>query len=271
MEGFDKILREIKSVEIQGAENIAKAGIQAILLQPDKRSAKKLINTRPTEPFLQNSIKIILKSKNKKKTAEALLRYIKKSEDKISRFGVTLVKNNTNVFTHCHSSTVISILKLAHKKGKKFVVYNTETRPLLQGRKTAEELAKAGIKVVHVPDTAAELALKQCDLFLFGADAFLKKGVVNKVETEMLCEQAKLHNIPRYSCGISLKYAKKIKIESRPAKEVWDERNKNIRIENPAFDLTPKKEISGVVSELGILHYKQFIKQSKKNLKIFLK
>jgi len=269
MKRFDNILEEIKDVKIQGATNVAKAGIQAFLLSPNKESSKKIIATRPTEPFLQNAIYSMLRSKNPAKTAKKYLEYNERANKKIAIQGNKLIKNNMSIFTHCHSSTVVNILKLAKKKGKKFVVYNTETEPLMQGRQTATELAKAGIKVVYLPDLAAEDALKKCDLFLFGADAYLPRKIVNKLGTNMLCEIAYIHNIPRYSCGISLKYAKKAKIEMRPGKEVWDNRNKRITIFNPAFSVLKYKYLSGVISEFGILHYKHFIKLAKQNLKRF--
>jgi len=269
MKRFNQLLEEIKKVKVQGATNIAKAGIKAFLIQPDKESAKKIISTRPTEPFLQNAIYSLLKSSNPKLTAKKFLDYIEKSNEKISTNGAKLIKDNMTIFTHCHSSSVVGILKLAKKQGRKFQVYNTETEPLLQGRQTARELAKAGIKVTHFPDLAAEDALRRCNLFLFGADAYLKRKIVNKTGTNMLCEIAKGHGIPRYSCGISLKYAKKIKMEVRSAKEVWDERNKKITIFNPAFSVVKSKYLSGVVSEFGVLPYKKFIKLAKNNLKKF--
>jgi translation initiation factor 2B subunit (eIF-2B alpha/beta/delta family) len=266
MKRFESIIEDIKSVKIQGADNVAKAGITAYSLKPE--SWKKVLAARPTEPLLQNSISMLVKSKNRKAASQKILKYIKKSEKKISSLGSKMIKSKM-IFTHCHSSNVVNILKNARKKGKNFVVYNTETYPLLQGRRTAEELSRAGIKVIHVPDNAAEQILKNCDLFLFGADAYLKKGVVNKIGTSMLCQIAKLYNVPRFSCGISLKYSKKIKIESRSGKEVWDERSKMIEVLNPAFDTTSKKLISGVVSELGILTYREFIKKARLNLKKF--
>lgn len=270
MKRFEKILRDIKDIKIQGANAVAKAGIRAFLSQPTKKSAKKIILTRPTEPLMQNAVKYLLKSENPEKDAKKFLSYMKMSEVKITRAGSRLIKNDMNIFTHCHSSTVVSILKYAkQRQKKKFVVYNTETSPLLQGRKTAEELAKAGIKVIHVPDTASEYSLKKCDLFLFGADAFLKKGAVNKIGTAMFAEIACLYSIPSYASGISLKYAKKIKLEMRSGKEVWDERNKNIDVLNPAFDIIPKKFVTGIVSELGILPYRKFIKKARENLKKF--
>lgn len=267
---FDRILKDIKNVKTQGATNIAKSGIRAFLLQPNKKSARQIFSTRPTEPLLQNSLKYLLKSKNPKIASKKLINYINKSQKTISKKAIPLIKNNINIFTHCHSSTVIEILKQAKKQKKKFVVYTTEVEPLLQGRQTAQDLAKSNIKVIISPDLAAEQTLKNCDLFLFGVDAFLKKGIINKIGTSTLCKTAKSYNIPRYVCGISLKYTKKIKIESRPPKEVWAQKNKKIKIFNPAFDFTNKKLLSGVVSEFGILPYKQFIKKSKHNLKRFI-
>jgi ribose 1,5-bisphosphate isomerase len=268
---LSKIVADIKSVKIQGAENIAKAGIVAFLINPTKESAKKILSARPTEPLLQNSIKILLKSKNKEKTAKKIINEIEKSHKTISAKGAKLIHNGFNIYSHCHSSTIIDIIKLAKKQKKDFVVYTSEVEPLLQGRKTAKELAKEKIKVIVCPDFAAEQALKKCDLFLFGADAYTKKYVVNKIGTSTLVKLAKLYNIPRFSCGLSMKYTKKVKIEYRSGKEVWDEREKNIEIENPAFDKAKLKDLSGVVSEIGILSPKTFAKEARLKIKQFQK
>ena len=261
---FNKILEDIKSVKIQGAENVAKAGIKAFLIEPNKFSAKKILAVRPTEPLLQNAIKMLLRAKYPKKEADKFLSNLKKSHRAISKKGAKLIKNNMNVYTHCHSSTVMDILKYAKRKQKKkFVVYTTEVEPLLQGRITAKDLAKAGIKVIVSPDLAAEQTLKKCDIFIFGADAYTKNVIVNKIGTSTLCKIAKRYNIPRYSCGVSKKFTKKVKIEKRSGKEVWDERGKNIEVINPAFDKTNKKLVSGIISEFGITSYGEFLKKAK--------
>lgn len=268
---FNKIIEDIKEIKIQGAEATAEAGIKAYTLIPEEKSAKKILATRPTEPLLQNAIKVLSKSKNPKKTSKKILTQLKKSKKKIAKEGAKLIKNDMNIFSHCHSSTVMEILKHAKKvKKKKFVVYTTEVRPLMQGRMTANELSKAGIKVVVFPDAAAEQALKKCDLFLFGVDAFTKNYVVNKIGTSMLSKIAQHYKIPRYVCGNSLKFAKRVKIEKRSGKEVWDERKKNIKVFYPVFDKTNKKFLTGVISEFGIKTYKQFIKKAKENVKKFI-
>lgn len=265
---LDKLIKDIKSVKIQGAENVARGGIEALLLDPTKRTAKRILKTRLTEPLMQNAIKILLKSEKPKLFAKKFIRDLKSSHDKIIRYGAKLIKDDMNIYIHCHSSTVIDILKYAKKKQKKkFVVYTTEVEPLLQGRITAKDLAKANIKIIIAPDLAAEQSLKMCDLFLFGADAFSKTEVANKIGTSTLVKLSKLHEVPRYSCGVSLKFTEKIRIEKRPSQEVWDIHEKKINVINPAFDKTKLKMLSGIISEFGILSAKQFVKKAKAKLK----
>jgi translation initiation factor 2B subunit (eIF-2B alpha/beta/delta family) len=277
---FNKILSDIKSIKIQGAENVAKAGIQAFLTQPNKESAKQILSLRPTEPLLQNAINFLqqfTKTSNKlekhnpkilKQAANKFLKDIKNSHNKITKKGATLIKNDMNIYTHCHSSTVMDILKQAKKQKKKFVVYTTEVEPLLQGRTTAQDLAKSKIKTIIAPDLAAEHSLSKCDLFLFGADAFTKSEVANKLGTSTLVKLAKLYKVPTYSCGVSLKFTKKITIKKRPGKEVWDERQKEIEVLNQPFDKTKLKNLTGIISEFGILKRKEFVEKAKKKLKI---
>jgi ribose 1,5-bisphosphate isomerase len=268
---FEKILRDIKSVKIQGAENVARAGIEAFLLKSDKKSVERILNVRVTEPLLQNAIKILIKSPEKKTAAKKFLKEIESFHEIISKKGAMLIKNNMNIYVHCHSSSVMDILKYAKKEQKKnFVVYTTEVEPLLQGRETARELARAGVKVIVFPDLAMETAIRNCDLFLFGADAYTKKYVVNKIGTATLVRIAKQYNVPRYSCGVSLKFTNKVKIEKRSGKEVWDEREKNIIIENYAFDKARLKDLTGVVCEFGILKPRDFVKKAKENVKKIL-
>ncbi|RMD45517.1 hypothetical protein D6829_02225 [Candidatus Pacearchaeota archaeon] len=265
---FEKIISDIKSVKIQGAENVAKAGIIAYSISPKKKSLKKILSTRPTEPLMQNMLNLMKKSKDEGLAAKKLIGLIEKDHKRLARIGARLIKNDMNIYTHCHSSSVIDILTYAKKtRKKKFVVYTTEVEPLLQGRKTARDLSKLGIKVVVAPDLAAENLLKRCDIFLFGADAVTKKFLVNKIGTRTLCKIAEENKIPRYSCSLLLKFTKKVKIEKRPENEVWNIRSKNIEIENFAFDKTPLKLISGIVCEEGIFLPKEFLKRAKKKLR----
>ena len=261
---FNQICKDIKSIKIQGARNIAKKAFYAYKLIPTEKSKRKLLSLRPTEPLLANILKI-----SDKISYQDLIKKLNSNQDEINKQVFKLIKKDNVIFTHCHSSSVVQALIYAKKKGKKFEVYNTETRPLYQGRKTLQELKKAKIKVTMFVDSAASIALtksqetKKADLFLLGADAILKKGVINKVGSGMFAQIAKSNKIPIYILGDSWKYfPKEIKMETRNFKEVW-KTSKNIKIKNPAFELINKKLITKIISELGIMSYNQFIKKIK--------
>lgn len=262
---FNKICRDIKSLKIQSATTLARKAFYAYKLIPTEESKKKLLSLRPTEPMLYN-----LLSKYDNLSYEDLSKKLVEFQDKINQEIYSLIKNGDIIFTHCHASSVINALIYAKKKGKHFEVYNTETRPLYQGRKTSKELRRAGIKVTMFVDSGALIAMadtggKKANLIFLGADAITKKGVINKIGSAMYAELAKLHKIPFYIVSNSLKYANKsIKIEQRPKEEVWDKKdNKNIKIINPAFELIPKKLITGIISEFGNLTYDKFLKKMK--------
>ena len=147
-------LKRIKEVRIQGAKNIAKKAPYAYLLIPGKRSKKRLLSARPTEPLLEKVL-----DQAEKNSYNEIIGHLEKTQDKINKSVLKLVKNNDVIFTHCHSSTVTQALIYAKNHRKKFEVYNTETRPLFQGRKTTLELKKAKIKVTQLVDSAAMIDL----------------------------------------------------------------------------------------------------------------
>ncbi len=256
---FDRICEDIKSVKVQGARNVALKGLEAYKLFPTERSKRKILSLRPTEPFLINILKDA-GSISVKKLKERL----RKNQNIINKETFKLIKKGSVVFTHCHSSTVVAALVYAKKKGRKFEVYLTETRPLYQGRKTARELRKAGVKVTMFVDSAVYIALTHCqetkdvDLVLLGADALTQKGAINKVGSGMIAKLAYSEKIPVYILADSLKYIRNVRIEKRPPGEVWD--NKKVRIFNTAFELIKRKYIKGIISEYGNLGYKEFLK-----------
>ena len=170
MNRFDKICEDIKEVKIQGAAAVAKAAVKALLIRHDKSAVKKLISLRPTEPALHNALKFIFSQPDFEKGVKDALKILD-SKDKIAKIGSRLIENGMTVFTHCHSSTVLSILLEAKHQKKKFKVHCTETRPLFQGRITARELARAKIPVTLFVDSAARIALKKADIAFYGCDA----------------------------------------------------------------------------------------------------
>ncbi len=259
----DKIVKKIKQIKIQGATNIAKAALKAYFILPTKKTKKKLIKARPTEPLLINVLEKVDKTGK-----EEILKHLEKSQEKINKNILSLIKKNSVIFTHCHSTNVVKALIYAKKKGKQFEVYNTETRPLYQGRTTAKELKKAGIKVTTFVDSAARIALealqgtKKADFVFFGCDAILKDGAINKIGSGMFSSIARQEDIPVYIIADSWKYTNKVKLEERDFNEVW--KNAPVKIKNPAFEKIEKKNIKGIVSELGILTLPKFIKKAEK-------
>ena len=266
MDKFNKILKNIKEVKIQGATAIAKVAAEALMI---KNQPQRLISLRPTEPMLKNIVKLV--SKDPKKNLPKVLKHIEDSRNKIIKYGANKIKNNSIVFTHCHSSTVTAILKEATKK-KKFEVYNTETRPLFQGRLTAKELTQAGIKVTYFIDSGARIALKKSDLFLIGADSINTNGeVINKIGSEMFAMIAGQYQVPVFVCTDSWKidpdtlFGIDTKIEKRSSKEVWPNAPKKVKIVNLAFEKVNSNLITGIISELGILSPDNFVTEVKKN------
>jgi len=262
---FEQIAKHIKEVRIQGARNIAKAALYAYSLIPTSGSVKKLLSLRPTEPML---VKVL--SWAQKEPYQEILKHFDLAQEKINKLVVKLIKDKDVIFTHCHSTNVINALICAKKKGKRFEVYNTETRPLFQGRRTATELGKARIKVTLFVDSALEDALtgegklKKVSLVLLGADALLVNGVINKIGSELIARIAKDEKIPLYIIADSWKFTKnRIPIEERSLNEVWNKAPKSIKIKNPSFEFVRKKYITGIITEFGIMSYDKFVRKMR--------
>ncbi len=267
--GFNEILKDIKSLKIQGAENVARAGIKALKLRFDRNSVNKIISLRPTEPCLRNAVNFVIK--DVKKNADLALKHFDDAQKKVAVIGSRKIRNKDIIFTHCHSNTVMGILKEAAKT-RKFEVYATETRPKFQGRLTAAELAKAGIHVTLFTDSSGRYALKRANLALFGVDAITSEGeIINKMGTEMFADIAEKYDIPVYFCTDSWKYDPSTvfgfeeAIEKRGSKEVWDKPPKGVKISNIAFEIVEPELATGIISELGVYSPATFIEEVKKN------
>jgi len=265
---FNRIINDIKSIKIQGARNVAKAALKAYTLSPSKSSKNKLLNSRPTEPMMHH----VLDLAEKKTLYNKIIEHFDEAQENINKFVFKLIKNKERIFTHCHSTNVVNSLIYSKKNNKKFEVYNTETRPLYQGRKTANELRRAGIKVTMFVDSAGAVALERenkkdkiyTTKVFIGADALLKGGIINKIGSGMFAELANKNKIPFYVIADSWKFTKnKIPLEQRSINEVWDKTPKNVKIKNPSFEFVDKKYISGIVTEFGIMKYDEFVRKMK--------
>ncbi|MEM4325829.1 MAG: hypothetical protein QXU40_00825 [Candidatus Pacearchaeota archaeon] len=260
---FYTFVKDIKTIKIQGARNIAKAALRAYLLIPTKKSKKILIDSRPTEPMMRKVLDLAEAGASPQK----ILKHFNEAQMSINKLVLKVIKNGDRIFTHCHSTNVVNALIYAKKQKKSFEVYVTETRPLFQGRKTAKELINAGIKTtLFIDSTFAFVIGKESKkdkiystkIFL-GADALLKNGIINKVGSRAISEIAYINKVPVYVIADSWKFTKeKVPIEQRDLNEIWDKAPKKIKMKNPAFEFVPKKYIHRIITELGAMEYSNF-------------
>jgi len=193
----------------------------------------------------------------------------------IGEHGKDLIQEGMGVLTHCNAGalatggfgTALAPMYTAHEAGRFFTVYSDETRPLLQGsRLTAWELNRAGINVVTICDNMAAQIMKEgrIDLVIVGSDRIAANGdMANKIGTYGLAVLAKHHGIPFYvaapysTIDTSLVTGDLIPIENRDPEEVRTfggcrTAPKEVKIYNPAFDVTPHELIAGIITESGL-------------------
>jgi methylthioribose-1-phosphate isomerase len=204
---------------------------------------------------------------------------------KIGRNGLELIPDRATILTHCNAGalatcgygTALGVIRSAHEAGKDVRVIVDETRPLLQGmRLTAFELMEDNIPVTVIVDSAAGYLMrrKMIDLIITGADRVASNGdVANKIGSYQLAVMAKENEIPFYVASplstfdLDLKDGDLIPIEEREPGEVICLAGhllgpKGVSAFNPAFDITPAKYVSAIVTERGVLRspYKRSIR-----------
>lgn len=194
----------------------------------------------------------------------------------ISYYGAQLFQRPVSVLTHCNAGalatvafgTALGVIRQAWAEGNITRVFADETRPLLQGaRLTAWELDQEGIPVTLITDSMAGWAMRQgmVSAVIVGADRITRNGdVANKIGTYSVAILAKEHNIPFYVAApvstfdFSIETGEQIPIEERNASEVrsfagCNVAPENVKIFNPAFDVTPNKLVTSIITEHGIL------------------
>jgi methylthioribose-1-phosphate isomerase len=193
----------------------------------------------------------------------------------MGRHGATLLPAIGGVLTHCNAGalatcgygTALGVIRAAVEQGKKIHVFADETRPFLQGsRLTAWELMKDGIPTTVISDNMAASMMSKGKIgaVVVGADRIAANGdVANKIGTYGVAVLAKEHGIPFYvaapfsTIDLDTPDGSKIPIEQRNAKEVTHIAGKQmvpdgVEVENPAFDVTPAKYVTAIVTERGV-------------------
>jgi methylthioribose-1-phosphate isomerase len=195
---------------------------------------------------------------------------------KMGMNGQVLVPDGATILTHCNAGalatggygTALGVIRAAWEKGKRIQVIADETRPWLQGlRLTAFELMEDGIPVFVIADNAAGSLMRQkrIDLVITGADRISANGdVANKIGTYQVAVLAKTHNIPFYvaaplsTIDSTIKNGDLIPVEQRGPEEIARIGGRQIgpsgvKALNPAFDITPARYISAIITEAGII------------------
>jgi methylthioribose-1-phosphate isomerase len=256
-------------------------------------SASTLKAARPTAVNLAWAVDRVMRNADSVRdslTADDLRLYVLAEAQKIANedveinkrmaeHGAALIKDGDTIIHHCNTGalatvdwgTALGVIRTAHEQGKKIHVLVDETRPRLQGaRLTAWELEQYGISYEIISDNMSGYFLKagKAQKVFFGADRVAANGdVANKIGTYMLALAAYDNYVPAYSVvptstiDLSLAHGGLIPIEERDTDEVLGIQfhgepiaPKNAKARNPAFDVTPNRLLSGIVTENGVVY-----------------
>ena len=269
----------------------SKASEPAALRADLELAARILEAARPTAINLRWAIKRVMTIINTTDRGVGELRQIALQEAqriadedvetnlRIARVGAPLIDNGDTIIHHCNTGslatvdwgTALGVIRMAHDQGKNIHVLVDETRPRLQGaRLTAWELDQYGISYEVISDNAAGHFLQtgQVNKVFFGGDRVAANGdVANKIGSYMLALAARDNRVPVYSVvptstiDLTLASGKLIPIEERDPGEVLHLEldgkpvmPPNARARNPAFDVTPHRLLSAIITENGVIY-----------------
>jgi methylthioribose-1-phosphate isomerase len=271
-----------------GAETIRATSFKAFRKQ-FKRMADQMVMARPTAINLKWAVDRMwrLVEKMAKRPVGEIKMALRRESEKIleedieinrsiGKHGQQLVPWNASILTHCNAGslatggygTALGVIRAAREAKKRVDVLADETRPWFQGlRLTAFELMQDGIPVTVITDNAAGSFMRQkkVDLVITGADRIAANGdVANKIGTYQVAVLAKENKIPFYvaaplsTIDLSIRSGDEIPVEERNSEEISHFRRKEIgppgvKAVNPAFDVTPSRYVSAIITEKGVI------------------
>jgi len=264
----------------------SKAKEKRELIREIKQSAEILMKTRPTAANLFWAVDRVVKTAQEnpgsaKDVVKAVISEAQRMADedvqtnhKIGEHGARLIADGDVVLTHCNAGklatvdygTALGVIRAAWEQGKHVRVVATETRPRLQGaRLTAYELKRDGIPVTLITDgmVGYTMSKRLVNKVVVGADRIVQDAVVNKIGTYSIAVLAHEHGVPLYVAAPMSTFdlthsSKDVIIENRSPEEVTHFCSQRIaprevKVLNPAFDITPMKYVSAIVCEAGVL------------------
>ncbi len=310
---YEQVAQAIEKMVIRGAPAIGVAAGYGVALGLMKISGEdelsslfdriylRLERTRPTARnlfwALERMKKVFLKNRGKPlselqqimlKEAQNIEREDIETCKKIGSWGVTVVRNNECILTHCNAGalatagygTALGVIRSSFREREGIKVFASETRPFLQGaRLTCWELEREKIPVMLITDNMAGYLMNkgEVSLVVTGADRIAFNGdTANKIGTYSAAVLAKENNIPFYvaaplsTVDFNLEHGSQIPIEERDPDEVRKIGETfitlpDIKVRNPAFDVTPAEYITAIITEKGIVRppYNQNLEKFK--------
>jgi translation initiation factor eIF-2B subunit alpha/methylthioribose-1-phosphate isomerase len=272
------IVRGAGTIGATAAYGLAQAALEKVDIE---KAYRTLLETRPTAADLKHALdRVHAHLDDPVEEAERIADEYAERGKRIGEVGLPLIKNGARVLTHCNAGWLALVdwgsapapIYLAHRKGRKVFVWVDETRPRNQGANlTSWEFLQEAVPHKIITDNAGGLFMRrgEVDLCIVGADRIAANGdVANKIGTYQKAVLAHENGIPFYvaapssTIDLKCKSGDKIPIEERDEDEVhyiYDGARririspKGARAANPAFDVTPAKYITGIITERGIV------------------
>jgi ribose 1,5-bisphosphate isomerase len=282
----ERAAADIADMEIRGAATIAGAAADALRTQAresdapapaafraeQRAAARRLRETRPTAVSLPNALRYVLRRMDGESVAalrESVVdaatefeRRLDRAQSNLGEIGANRLQDGDTVMTHCHSTDALACIEAAVDDGTELSAIVKETRPRKQGHITAQALREMDVPVTLIVDNAARRYLDDADHVLVGADSIAADGsVINKIGTSGLAVNARERGIPTVVAAQTIKLHPEtmtghtVEIERRDEREVIDADERagigEVRVENPAFDVTPARYVDAIVTESG--------------------
>jgi methylthioribose-1-phosphate isomerase len=297
---YRQVVEAIRQMQVRGAPAIGVSAAYAMALAAGQikatgkreflalleEAAAEIVSARPTAVNLQWAVHRMLQVAQAEGDTAGLYarllaeaKRIQAEDEAVNRrmgdFGKEILPAEGAVLTHCNTGalatsgfgTALGVIRAGWEAGKRFQVYNTETRPFLQGaRLTSWEFQQLGIPATLIVDSAAGMLMErgQIGCVITGADRIAANGdTANKIGTYSLAVLARENSVPFYvaaptsTIDLSISSGDSIQIEERPAEEVTSIRGvatapPGVVAINPAFDVTPHRYITAIITEAGV-------------------
>ena len=276
---YKEVIVAIKNMTVRGAPAIgvsAAFGMALASINGENldKVALEIKAARPTAVNLFWAVDRVLASDDPLNEALKMYREDMDTNRAIGKYGAEIIDNGDTILTHCNAGalacvdygTALGVIRTAYTQGKNINVICDETRPRGQRASLSVwEMQQENIPVKLIPDAASGFLMSQglIDKVVIGADRIARGGVVNKVGSFMVALAAKHHNIPFYVAAPYSTFDNEISIfdtviEQRDGDEVRYYGGARIcpegtEVINPAFDITPKELVTGIITEKGII------------------